>query len=203
MLMRSEPLSSMNIDLPRAVDELNATWAAAFAGLGWPARLELLEQIDLQLQMRYKEAAVYQEISRAFTAHLIAQLPVSRVECIEQAYFFLNSARIADRQAAQVWLIINKFDRNVVGSEMSSRPQPGAEKRTARRIAVDMPGFIAANNLSIEAKVVDVSRGGARVAIARTLAKGTRVVLDLPMLGRVAAYVVWVASSFVGLAFVS
>jgi len=190
-------------DLNRMSDELVSTWILSFSRMNWAERLELLEQVDEQIHFRVEDQEMSRSISQLFTAKLIERMRGGVVSCLDQAYVYLNSADHIHHEAARVWMVLSQTGHFASAQDMASKGVPGSEKRTNQRLEVNLDGVMAANDNSYTVKLIDVSSGGAKVSVPQSLPKGTQVYLDVPLLGRVAACVVWVAATFVGLSFVT
>ena len=186
-------------DARRHAEELARFWLLPLTKLSWPERLEVLEKIDDEIGAIFTTPESHRKTSREFTARMVRDLGVGTVTCVEQAYVYLNSADDVHVNAARMWLVLNRPNSGILAA--SSAAQGGSDQRVAPRHEVDLPTVIAHNDNRISGKLVDVSVTGARIAVTSSLVKGTLVEIEVPHLGRVAACVMWVAASFVGLAF--
>jgi hypothetical protein len=180
--------------------DLMSLWKAPFSRLDWAGRFTLLEEIDEEISTLTPASMSAQEISSALTEGLINELQPTTVTCLEQAYIYLNSADRQHRDSARLWLILN--GRETTLSEGLDPDAAGVEKRKANRFRVDLDSMVSANDLQADAKLIDVSVTGAKLSLAHPLPLGTRVDLEVPFLGRIAACVVWATAAFVGLSFV-
>jgi len=74
------------------------------------------------------------------------------------------------------------------------------ERRTYSRVEVALPAFLQANEDRHSVHILDLSRGGAKLNCAASLAIGTAVTLDCGTLGG-SAVVRWQSGSLLGLCF--
>jgi hypothetical protein len=77
---------------------------------------------------------------------------------------------------------------------------PFEDRRLHPRISVALPAFLQAAGERHSVQILDLSRGGAKLNCALSLASGTAVTLDCGTLGR-GATVRWQDGSFLGIAF--
>lgn len=190
-----------SLSVAQVVNDLLRFWLPSFKKMDWTERLGLLEQIDIQLGRDFAEGAAYRRISHLFTAEILRKIPVGTIQSREQAYFMLNSADDGHREAARVWFILNRIRVDEQESRESVTSFGTVEHRATPRHTVKLPGILALGEASRHARLVDISVGGARLEITEAMPAGSRVVLELPMLGRVAALVVWAATGVAGLSF--
>lgn len=186
-----------------AVDKVLSSWLLPLLNRSWPERLALIEEIDSKIQSDFESAEFCQSVSRKFTAKIIDRLLPGNVICKEQAFIYLNSSNPIHRQAGHLWLLIHEPTyAGFIASNQGTLPRD-AERRHAARHDIDLAGTLATGGLALEAKMVDVSTTGARLQIDHPPQAGSLVFFDVPFLGRMAASVVWVAATFIGLAFVA
>jgi hypothetical protein len=190
-------------DADRLSADLARFWLLSLSRLDWRERLELLEKIDEEIRVVCHFEDIHRQVSQKFTAKMIEGLKGGGITCLEQAYIYLNSAVEVHRNAARAWLVLKRPNSPLLAAQASSQGRPDGEKRAAVRHTVNLPTTIAVNDNHFSGSLVDISLSGAKVAISSNLVKGAIVEVDVPFLGRVAASVVWVAASFVGLAFAS
>ncbi|MBF0562253.1 MAG: PilZ domain-containing protein [Alphaproteobacteria bacterium] len=191
----------MQPDAVRTVEDLVSFWQGPFCKQNWDGRLDLVEMIDKEILAMCGPGDLHQQISGEFTAALIERLADDTVCCLPQAYVYLNSAKRAHQHASLVWMVVNNPDSAVLQAYIKGQPVLDAEKRNGTRHEVDLPSVVAANDNKFEGHLVDISRSGAKIVAKTNLLKGDKVDVVVPMLGRVAATVMWVATSSVGLAF--
>ncbi|MTJ81465.1 MAG: hypothetical protein F8N37_10650 [Telmatospirillum sp.] len=188
-------------DPAKVVHDLVHFFTPSFLQSGWNERLILLEQIDAQIANDFDDDIICRQISQSFTFEIIKRIKFDVVICKEQAYILLNSNDERHRQAARAWFIINQVPCALLDEDRATASPPGADLRLAPRHFVDLRGMIASNDCLSSVRLIDISATGARITVDSPPAAGTRIILDIPLLGRVAAMVVWVATSLVGLSF--
>lgn len=182
-------------------EEILHFWLDPLDRRDWPERLSLIERIDEEIREVCRSPEIYRRVSQTFTAMLLERLSNVAFTCEHQAYVYLNSANVLHRQAALAWLVLNQPNTPLLCRQ--GAPHPFEEKRAETRLAVNLPGVITTNDNRFEGQLVDISRGGARMKVeSTTIACGDRVDVVVSLLGQVAATVVWIASTCVGLAFV-
>lgn len=175
-------------------------WLEPLRSRGWQERLLLIEIIDDQIKKACNSPDIYRRVSQTFTAILLEKLSAT-ITCVDQAYVHLNSANVQHRQLALAWLLLNRPHSPLLYRQ--GAPDPIEEKRSATRLPVNLPGLISTNDKRYEGKLLDISRSGAKINIEHNAVDcGERVDIDISMLGRAAATVVWIASTSVGLAFI-
>jgi hypothetical protein len=182
--------------------ELISLWKRPFARLDWTGRIALLEDIDEEIRVLTPISMSATEISSALTQGLIDELQLGPVTCLEQAYIYLNSADRQHRESGRIWLILNGREKALFDS-LDPTDMVGSEKRKASRFRVDLETMISTGDIHAGVKLVDVSSSGAKLSMEHPLPPGTRIDLEVPFLGRIAACVVWVTAAFVGLSFVA
>lgn len=190
-----------SLSVAQVVNDLLHFWLPSFKKMDWKERLGLLEQIDIQLGRDFAEGAVYRRISHLFTAEILRKIPAGTIQCREHAYFLLNSADDQHREAARVWFILNRIQVADQEEREGSNSSGHAEHRATPRHAARLSGTVALGDACCQTRLVDISAGGARLEISDPIPAGARVVLELPLLGRVAALVVWATTGVAGLAF--
>ncbi len=183
------------------VEAMLESWQPEFQQLGWKDRLSLLEQIDEYVQIRASRETT--SLSQTFTSELIDRLKAETVDCREQVYIYLNSKSDMHRQIARVWLTVRDPENPIVMSAPLKKNSKESEKRVAVRHAVELPSVVVANDHDVTGTLKDVSFSGARITLNSVQRLGSSVMLHLPLLRPIAASVVWVASSSIGVAFVS
>jgi len=211
---RIEICKTKTSDPNRIIEQMLVSWEAHFQRFGWSERLALLEQLDEYIEIGAWHGGPSLELSQRMTGALIETLPSSVVSCREQAYIYLNSDKEIHREVARVWLALKDPGNGLLSLQpMSSMVRgqkrailqqgTGCDKRTTIRHLVNVPSFIAANDQAVEGKLVDVSKGGARVAVTRAPNRGAPVVLHIPLMEPIAASVVWLAATHIGLSFLN
>jgi hypothetical protein len=189
------------VDPAKVVQDLVYFFLPYFMKASWRERLNLLENIDAQISHDFVKEELCRRISQNFTFEIIKRLAIDVVTCKEQAFILLNSSNVRHHEAARAWFVINQVPCAILEESPLSSPAGGQEHRHARRHSVQLSGLIAANDVVSPGQVVDISATGAKVTIAAPPPTGTHVVLDIPLLGRVAALVVWVTASMAGVSF--
>ncbi|CAK0774668.1 putative PilZ domain-containing protein [Azospirillaceae bacterium] len=187
----------------KIIEDMLSSWKGEFHNMDWSRRLSFLEQIDENIEFSIRRDGLSRELSQKFTRSLIEEVKSSRLICREQAYVYLNSQDETHRQTAQMWLVLN--ERRQSSREKNTpivRVVTGKEKRTAPRQEINLPGLIASNDdHSQSARLLDVSMGGARVATKGGPKVGSTITLHVPLFEPIAASVVWLATTSVGLSF--
>jgi len=175
-------------------------WLEPLMNRGWQERLILIEIIDDQIKKACKSHEIYQKVSQNFTAILLEKMSAA-ITCVDQAYVHLNSANVQHRQLALAWLLLNQPHSPLLYRQ--GAPDLIEEKRSATRLPVNLPGLITTNDNRYEGELLDISRSGAKVKIDYSgVVRGEKVCIDIYRLGEVAATVVWIASTAIGLTFI-
>lgn len=187
----------------KVVQDLLSFFLASFKKSNWRERLHTLEQIDAQISHDFGGKELCRCISRMFTFEILQRLDTDLVTCSDQAFIFLNSQDERHRQAGRAWFILNQVPCALLDDDSVMHIAPGADHRMAARHSVHIASLVAANDSYTAAQLVDISATGAKVAIDTPPPAGTEIILDIPFLGRVAGMVVWVATSFIGVFFLS
>ncbi len=191
-------------DTDDVIDHMMASWSTSFQHLCWRDRLSLLEQIDEGFEFSAHARGHDLGLSQRFTSNLIARMESGTLICREQAYFYLNSDDAIHREAAQVWLAL--YDRGLQKrrGKRFGKSRSGADKRGSPRHEVALTGLIACNDdHETPARLIDVSAGGARLAVSRAPKVGTAVTLHVPFMEPIAASVAWLTSASAGLTFLA
>jgi hypothetical protein len=84
---------------------------------------------------------------------------------------------------------------------MTRKSRPPHERRQHARHAVDLPANVTIGGARVPCRLADISGGGALISPAREIELGAKVELDLPGTGTVAATVVRLTGTHVGLMF--
>jgi len=175
-------------------------WLEPLKNRCWQERLSLIEIIDDQIKKACISPEIYRRVSQNFTAILLEKLSAT-ITCVDQAYVHLNSANVQHRQVALAWLLLNRPHSPLLFRQTA--PDPIEEKRSATRLPVNLPGLITTNDNRYKGQLLDISRSGAKIKVEHNAVdRGEIVDVEISMLGRVAATVVWIASSSIGLAFI-
>lgn len=188
-------------DIDSTVGAMLESWCASFEKLGWGNRLSLLEQLDEHIEFSARHGGP--QLSSRFTAKLIEVLKGEPIRSRDQAYIYLNSDDELHCQVARVWLTIKDPNNPIVQPSRAQRAVLENGKRAAIRHAVDLPSVIVANDSDNSAILRDVSASGARVAVKKMQRPGSRIMLHMPLMEPIAASVVWFASAYVGVSFIS
>ncbi len=188
-------------DITAVTNDLLWSWLPSFIKLDWKERLALLQQIDTQLAEDSVHETAYRQTSHLFTSKILQKILQGPLDCSEQASLFLYSGDDRHRQAARAWFTLN-WVRSTI---LDDHPEDGlrADRRSATRQSVRLPIFITTNNAFFLGRLVDISTLGAKLEIDTPPPAGTSVMLEIPLLGRAAALVAWVAAAVVGLSFVN
>jgi len=178
-------------------EELADFWFSAIAGAGWQARLEILQEIDSQLVADLEKRSDYEAVWPLFVAAVIERLGTLPVTDGAQAKFYEASANEHHREAASAWF--------AQGSSIPGQTDAGfrwGDRRRFSRQRMDAVSEIWVEGRSTSCRVVDLSRGGARVVVSGMDPEpGTSVALALPSSGVRDATVVFRNHLGVGLKF--
>ena len=177
-------------------------WHDPIARRAWQQRLELIEKIDEEIKFFAATESIHRHVSTQFTSLLIERLTEPTVTCLPQVYIYLNSANLLHRQAAWAWLVLHDTNNPMLQALSTDNKALGSEKRTETRHELDLFSTLAVNDNQFQGRLIDISKNGAKMAVTADLPKGTRVEMVVPLLGRVAAVVVWAAATAIGLAFI-
>lgn len=196
------PDARVEMERETFVETVVAAWLLAFLKRGWRERRAMLDRIAEEIRVTWRGADSADALAESVTARLIDRLHTAAVTCPEQAHVYLRSGDEGHRNAGTVWLVLNDPASAMFLDTPIAHSLIGGNKRAAIRHELNIAGALAANDHLSDARLVDVSQGGAKVMIDNPPPMGTRVYLDIPFLGRVIARVVWVVASFIGLSFV-
>jgi hypothetical protein len=186
------------VDVNAVAAELLKRWATTFTQLTWKRRLALLEQIEAQLFDDFSDEVTCQQVSQKFTSQVLQRIPIEAVVSKEQASILLNSDDERNRQAARAWLVLHRASSDLADDGSSGQ---ASNKRLATRYNVNLPGIIADDETFAMGQLIDISATGARVEVYSTPPASRQVFVEFPLIGRVMATAMWVASQFVGLSF--
>lgn len=187
------------LPVPEAMAESVARlWLRHASRLPWPQRLDLVEEVDRQL-IREMGRDTGQSVSALFTARLMEMIGGGLIASLPHALILLNSADPVHRRAAMAWMIVNGRD-HLLECPADARPMPDERRRSQRHNLV-LAGRVEAGGDSREARLVDLSRGGARLALSRPMRAGQPVRLFLPFLAAIEAGVTSVHGDGLGIAF--
>jgi len=184
------------------VMDLLSTWLPIFIPLNWKERVELLRQIRAQLSAYIGDDHKCRRISQLFTLEILKRIVVGPLDCEDQASMFLYSGDIRHRQAARAWFVLNRDLSDMVDVPSGKASFMGTERRSTRRYCVKLPIFITAKDAYFMGNLFDITTTGAQLEVDLPPPVGTKVSLEIPLLGRLAALVVWATATFVGLSFV-
>jgi hypothetical protein len=94
------------------------------------------------------------------------------------------------------------FDKKIdVARALSKAPQPGRSRARPIRLTVGLDATVTVGKTDEKCQLVDISQGGAKLAIDAALRPGDDLVLQVPGLGRLICVVRWTRKGNVGVAF--
>ncbi|MBK5930601.1 PilZ domain-containing protein [Halochromatium salexigens] len=169
------------------VEELAEFWVSALEHGNWERRLHVLNKIHDQLRADLATKAEFDMVSPRFVAAIIDRLGAPPVESEAQAKIYAYSLNEVHRDAASAWSLRH---RSLEGSDQSDR------RRFPRKV-VNMLSEIWIQGFTAPCRLIDVSLGGARVALQQADAPepGTEVRVVVPGKGICEAIVVFVNNS--------
>ncbi|MBK1704663.1 PilZ domain-containing protein [Halochromatium glycolicum] len=171
----------------KLVAELADFWFSALEHGNWEQRLQVLDKIHEQLRVDLATDAEYRQISPQFVAAIIERLGAPQVEAGAQAKIYALSANEVHRDASRAWNLQNGPDE----------PEHLSDRRRFPRKIVNLLTDIWIQGFTFPCRLVDISLGGARVAVQETEVPppGTEVRVIVPEKGIRDAIVVFVNDS--------
>jgi len=171
-------MSSHPTNRDELVEELADFWLPELQASNWEQRLRIIHDVQKDLS----EDRETRRISTRFVAALIERLGTPPIETAAQATFYALSSQQAHRDEARFWNLQNH----------PSGVVPPLERRRYPRKIVNLVTSIWFHGLALSCRLIDISIGGARVAIRSSEAPppGTKVRLIVPHKGICDAIVV-------------
>ncbi|WP_038052619.1 PilZ domain-containing protein [Thioalkalivibrio sp. ALJ1] len=159
--------------------ELADFWLPALKGRDWKGRLEVLDEIHAQLYQDLPTLEEYDAIASRFVAAVIEQLGAPPIREAAQAKIYATSSDEDHWGAAFAW------QYGLTGNIESSPnlDTPGHERRRWPRKMVDKLTEAWIQGEAIRCRLIDLSRGGARIATlgsSAPLPPGTEIHVALP-----------------------
>ena len=176
----------MSVD--ELAEELTDFWWSAIRPAEWDRRMQILGEIHLQLQADLASHAEVDALWGRFVATVIERLGFPPVEGVSQARIYVRSGDVRHRSAAAAWHLRRPESDRTPGS--SGR----GERRRSSRHLVDAPAEVWIGERRVDARLVDISRGGARIVVPADeprLGAGALVRVALPPAAARAAVVVF------------
>lgn len=184
-------MSNQPTNRDQLAEELADFWFPEVQASNWERRLRIVHGVQNDLS----EDSEKHPISTSFVAALIERLGSPPIQTAEQAAFYALSSQPRHRDEARFWSL----------QHHPSRASPPAERRRYPREIVNLVTSIWFHGLAFSCRLVDISIGGARVAIRSSEAPrpGTKVRLILPHKGICNAIVVTTNEKMeIGLSFI-
>ena len=171
----------------RLVEDLVDFCFSPFEQGNWEQRFQVLGKIHEQLRTDLATDAEYRDISPRFVAAVIERLGAPPVESGAQAKIYALSSNEVHRDASRAWTMQNRVEE----------PANLSDRRRFPRKIVNLLTDIWIQGFTFPCRLVDISRGGARVAVQQTEAPepGTPVRVIVPDKGICDAIVVFVNDS--------
>ncbi|MEA3639840.1 MAG: PilZ domain-containing protein [Lamprobacter sp.] len=170
-------------------EELAEFWFSALEPGNWEQRYNVLGKIHEQLRSDLATHAEYEGISPLFVEKVIERLGAPALEAEAQARIYALSANEMHREASRTWSL----------RHLSDEPTHASDRRRFPRKMVNLLTDIWVQGFSFPCRLVDISLGGARVAVqepeALAPALGTEVRVIVPDKGIRNAIVVFVSES--------
>lgn len=171
------------------VEELADFWFSALEQGNWEQCLQVLGKIHDQLRADLATEAEYREISPRFVAAIIERWGSPPVEAEAQAKIYALSAKEVHQDASRAWTLENRPEE----------PLHLSDRRRYPRTIVNLLTDIWIQGFTFPCRLVDVSLGGARVAVQESEGlqpqPGSEVRLIVPEKGIRDAIVVFVNES--------
>ncbi len=170
------------------IEELADFWVSALEHGNWEQRLQVLNKIHDQLRADLATKAEFEMVSPRFVSAIIDRLGAPPVESSAQATIYAYSLNEVHRDAASAWSLRN---RDLEGEADHS------DRRRFQRKMVNKLSEIWIQGFTAPCRLIDVSLGGARVALHQIEAPepGTEVRVVVPGKGICEAIVVFVNNS--------
>lgn len=180
-------MSMQEANQQKLVEELADFWFSALEHGNWEQRFRVLGKIHEQLRIDLATDTEYQQLSPKFVAAIIERLGAPPVESGAQAKIYALSANEVHRDASRAWSLQNR----------SEEPANLSDRRRFPRKIVNLLTDIWIQGFTFPCRLVDISLGGARVAMQQTEAPepGTPVRVIVPEKGICDAIVVFVNES--------
>lgn len=160
-------------------------WLPALRDRDWEGCLEVLDQIHAQLYQDLPTIGEYESVSSRFVEAVIERFGAPPITSDAQARIYAGSANDQHIGAALAWEYGNKAaDQEEEGAATAVEPPArGAERRRWPRRMVDKLTRAWIRGEAIRCRLVDLSRGGARIATPGGSVlppPGTRVRVAIP-----------------------
>ncbi|MFP4075715.1 MAG: PilZ domain-containing protein [Halochromatium sp.] len=169
------------------VEELAEFWISALEQGNWEQRLQVLNKIHDQLRADLATKAEFDMVSPRFVSAIIERLGAPPVEAEAQAKIYAYSLNEVHRDAATAWSLRSR------APEVADH----SDRRRFPRKVVNMLSEIWIQGFTAPCRLIDISLGGARVALQQIEAPepGTEVRVVVPGKGICEAIVVFVNNS--------
>lgn len=180
-------------------EELADFWLSALAETDWEGRLNMLGEIHAQLRADLESQSEYDALSPRFVAAIIERLGSPPVDNDAQAEVYGYSIIERHQDAARAW---RYRAADAPGLDDSASGQ--RDRRRFPRRVIDAPSQILIQGHAAMCRLIDLSRGGARVAVRDSELSpepGMKVRLEVPENGLREAIVVFASSVGIGLRF--
>lgn len=182
-------MAKQESDHQQLVEELADFWFSALDKENWEQCLRVLGKIHEQLWVDLATDAEYKEISPKFVAAIIERWGSPPVEAEAQAKIYALSGKEVHRDASRAWSLKHRPEE----------PTHLSDRRRFPRTIVDLLTDIWIQGFTFPCRLLDISLGGARVAVHATGAMqpqpGSEVRLIVPDRGIRDAIVVFVNDS--------
>ncbi len=172
---------------------------SALAATDWDGRLKILGEIHAQLRADLESQAEYDVLSPRFVAAIIERLGSPPVDNDAQAEVYGYSIIERHQDAARAW----RFRAGDV-SGLHNKASGQRDRRRFPRRALDVPSQILIHGHAAMCRLIDLSRGGARVAVSESETPpepGMTVRLKVPENGLREGIVVFASSVGIGVRF--
>ena len=172
-------------EIARQITEIQATTAAVVEAVGdIGSRISELAQVSVAVAAAVEQqASATQEIARAVTqtGEAAQEVSVRIAEVSADATLTGTQATSLRSGTDAIAAVIATLDSNIIRAIRTATDE--ADRRLQQRHTIDRPCAIAIAGTSRDARLRDISRGGARIDGLRDLAAGTRATLFADSLG--------------------
>lgn len=173
----------------KLAEELADFWFSALEHGNWEQRLHVLGKIHEQLHADLATEAEYCRISPMFVSMVIERLGAPALESEAQAKIYALSENEVHRDASRAWSL----------QHFSDEPEHASDRRRFPRKMVNLLTDIWIQGFTFPCRLVDISLGGARVAVqehdALAPMPGSEVRVIVPDKGICNAIIVFVNDS--------
>lgn len=139
----------------KLAEELADFWFSALEHGNWEQRLHVLGKIHEQLRADLATEAEYAAISPQFVATIIERLGAPALEVEAQSKIYALSANELHRDASRAWSL----------QHLADEPGHPSDRRRFPREMVNLLTDIWIQGFTFPCRLVDISMGGARVAV--------------------------------------